>query len=547
MDYEKLAELIFPDVKETVQDLEKRFPKRNLKENAQVTRFAPSPTGYMHIGGLYAGLISSKFAKQSEGVFYLRIEDTDKKRELEGGVSEIINALKVFGINFDEGPFDGGEYLYAPYKQSERKDIYHICAKELMKKGFAYPCFAAAEDLEEIRKTQEEAKIDIGYYGEYAKSRNLSYEEIKENIEKGKEYVVRLKSPGKPENRIIYHDDVRGEIEMPENFMDIVLLKSDGIPTYHFAHTVDDHFMRTTLVVRGDEWLSSYPIHKQLFEVCGFEKVDYVHIAPIMKMDGSSKRKLSKRKDPEAGVNYYVEQGFPKEAVIEYLFTIANSNYEEWRMANPDKSNDEFKLTLEKMTNSGALFDIVKLTDISKEVISKKSVDECYENIKEWSAVYDKNLNEFAVSNEEMFKETIKLWKFNNGKVRKDIAKWSELSVQYDYLYSNFEKLAINYEFDEKYTKDQIKEVILKYLDDFYIGKDANAWFEKMKELGTSLGYCANMKEYKKNKEAYKGSVADVCGILRVAVTGRKNSPDLYTILTILGENEVKTRLKLVL
>ncbi len=541
MDYNKLAELIFPDIKGTVGELEERFPKRDLPDGAKVTRFAPSPTGYMHIGGLYAAMISRKIAKQSGGVFYLRIEDTDKKREVEDGVNEIINSLKKFGLEFDEGPFEGSPDVYAPYKQSERKEIYQICVKALMKKGLAYPCFATPEELDAIRAEQEKLKVDIGYYGEYAIARNYTYEEIEEKIKAGMPYVVRLKSPGVAGNYVRYTDDIRGDIDMPENIMDVVLLKSDGIPTYHFAHAVDDHFMRTNQVIRGDEWLASYPLHKQLFEVCGFEQPEYVHISPIMKAEGNGKRKLSKRKDPEAAVGFYQEQGYPAESVLEYLMTIANSNYEEWHAANQDKSIDDFVLSLSKMPVSGALFDMVKLNDVSKEMISTFDADTCYDKIMDWADEYDKNLYEFGTKDKESFIKTIELWKMSGNKVRKDVAKWSDLTEMFDYLYVPDDALKFDYEVDEKYTKEQLAEVINEYKKDMFLTSEN--WFADMKVMGEKLGYCPNVKEYKKAPEQYKGSITDICTIVRVAVTGKKNSPDLFTIMSVIGKDRTEARL----
>lgn len=541
MDYSKLAELIFPNIKGTVEELEERFPKRELPEGAKITRFAPSPTGYMHIGGLYAAMISRKIAKQSGGVFYLRIEDTDKKREVEDGVGEIIRSLKKFDLEFDEGPFAGGETVYAPYKQSERKEIYQICVKELMKKGLAYPCFCTAEELDEIRKKQEEAKEDLGYYGKYAVARNLTYEEVEEKINAGMPYVVRLKSPGTAGVYVRYSDPIRGNIDMPENIMDIVLLKSDGIPTYHFAHAVDDHFMRTNLVIRGDEWLASYPLHKQLFELCGFELPEYVHISPIMKAEGNGKRKLSKRKDPEAAVGFYLEQGYPSESVLEYLMTIANSNYEEWHMANPDKTIEDFTLSLSKMPVSGALFDMVKLNDVSKEMISTFTTEQCYDKIMAWAETYNQKLYEFAAAKKDDFLKTIDLWKMSGNKVRKDVAKWSDLTALFGYLYVPEDELALSYELDEKYTKEQLEEVIKEYQKDMFL--DSDNWFGQMKEMGERLGYCPNVKEYKKNPEGYKGSITDICTIVRVAVTGKKNSPDLFTIMNVIGKDRTASRL----
>ncbi|MCI9020650.1 MAG: glutamate--tRNA ligase [Eubacterium sp.] len=543
MDYHKLAELVFPDVTVTIQELEERFPRRNLKHGAYVTRFAPSPTGYMHIGGLYAALISRKLASQTDGIFYLRIEDTDKKREIEGGTQEIIQSLAGYGVGFDEGPFAGGEKAYGPYRQSERREIYQACAKELMKQGYAYPCFCTAEELDAVRAQQEEQKADIGYYGSFASCRSLEYEQVKEKIDAGMPFVVRLKSSGDAEKHIVYSDPIRGSIEMPENRMDLVLLKSDGIPTYHFAHVVDDHFMRTNLIVRGDEWMASYPLHKQMFDLCGFEEPAYLHISPIMKMDGSAKRKLSKRKDPEAAVSFYLEQGYPAESVIEYLFTIANSNYEEWHREHPEQSGQDFVLSMEKMPASGALFDMVKLTDVSRDIIAGFSVEECGQKISAWAEKYEPDLYRFAKKRREQFYETIGLWKMSGKKVRKDVAKWSELMTMFDYLYmpqDRFEQ-TVSYEIDEKYSKEQLRQAVAAYQKDLFL--ESENWFGQMKALGEPMGYCPDMKEYKKNPQEYTGSISDLCGIIRVAVTGHKNSPDLHTIMKVLGEETVQRRL----
>ena len=543
MDYHKLAELVFPDVTVTIQELEERFPRRNLKHGAYVTRFAPSPTGYMHIGGLYAALISRKLASQTDGIFYLRIEDTDKKREIEGGTQEIIQSLAGYGVGFDEGPFAGGEKAYGPYRQSERREIYQACAKELMKQGYAYPCFCTAEELDAVRAQQEEQKADIGYYGSFASCRSLEYEQVKEKIDAGMPFVVRLKSSGDAEKHIVYSDPIRGSIEMPENRMDLVLLKSDGIPTYHFAHVVDDHFMRTNLIVRGDEWMASYPVHKQMFDLCGFQAPDYLHISPIMKMDGTAKRKLSKRKDPEAAVSYYLEQGFPADSVKEYLLTVANSDYEEWHIANPEKSGEDFQLSISKMPVSGALFDMAKLLNVSREMIASFSISECEKQILAWAGIYEPDLYEFAMSHSKQFQETIGLWKMSGKKVRKDVAKWNELMQMFDYLYQPQDKFEqkVTYELDNKYTKEQLKEAVCAYKKDLFL--ETGKWFEQMKLLGEPMGYCPNMKEYKKHPEDYKGSISDLCSIIRVAVTGHKNSPDLYTIMKVLGEEVVRKRL----
>lgn len=544
MDNNKLAELIFPNIKGTAAELEEQFPKRNLPDGAYVTRFAPSPTGYMHIGGLYAAMISRKLAEQTKGIFYLRIEDTDRKREVEGGVNEIIQSLAGYGITFDEGPFSGSEKKYGPYKQSERKEIYQTCVKELIRKGFAYPCFCTSEELDQIRAEQEGKKVDIGYYGEYASCRSLTYKEIEDKIKAGIPYVIRLKSPGSSKNRIMYSDPIRKNIEMPENIMDLVLLKSDGMPTYHFAHVVDDHFMRTNLVVRGDEWMASYPVHKQMFDICGFEAPAYLHISPIMKMDGTAKRKLSKRKDPEAAVSYYLEQGFPAESVKEYLLTIANSNYEEWHAKNPALNEGEFHLSIKKLPSSGALFDMAKLTDVSREIIAAFSVEDCAQRIRAWAGKYEPDLYQFIEDHREQFHQTIQLWKVSGKKIRKDVAKWSELMTMFDYLYLPQEKFEkkVSYEIEEKFGKEQLKEAVTAYKQDLFL--NAENWFDQMKGLGETMGYCPNVKEYKKNPQDYKGSIADLCSMIRIAVTGHKNSPDLHTIMSVLGEEIVQKRLE---
>lgn len=542
MDNHKLAELIFPDIEEKLNDLEKKFPSRNLPKDAYVTRFAPSPTGYMHIGGLYTAMLSRILAQQTQGVFYLRIEDTDKKREVKGGTQGITQALEEFHISFDEGPIEGKEVIYGPYQQSQRKRIYQICVKELMKKGLAYPCFCSKDKLEELRREQEKQKVETGYYGEYAKCRDLTYEEIEENIKKKKPYVIRLKSPGNPEKKILYQDPIRGEIPMPENCMDLVLLKSDGIPTYHLAHVVDDHFMGTNLVLRGDEWLSSYPIHKQLFDVLKFSIPSYVHISPIMKFDGNGKRKLSKRKDLEAGVGYYLEQGYPVESVQEYLMTIANSNFEEWRKQNPTRQIEEFPFSFEKMSISGALLDIKKLDDISKEMIASMSLEECYQKILAWAAIHHKGIYQFAKERSETFKKSMQLWRISGKRIRKDISRWSQLPELFDYLYENEQALKLNYEIDETLTKDQMIEVINAYQEDLFL--QSEEWFEQVKKLAIPMGYCADRKKFKKNPEFYQGTMTDFCTVIRVAITGRKNSPDLQSIMQLLGETAVKHRLR---
>lgn len=546
MDYKKLAEIVFPNIYKDIAYLEEKFPERQLKEGAKVTRFAPSPTGYMHIGGLYVSIICERISKQSGGVFYLRIEDTDKKRQVEGGIDEIISALAKFDIKFDEGPFDdGSSEVYKPYCQSQRKEIYQICAKELMKKGLAYPCFCTAEELAQTRAEQEENKLDMGYYGRFAKCRELSLEQVEKLIDEGKPFVVRLKSQGDKEQSAVLFDQIKGKIEMPQNIMDIVILKSDGIPTYHFAHAVDDHFMRTNLVVRGDEWLSSFPVHEELFRSLGFKLPKYAHIAPIMKIDAETggKRKISKRKDPEASVTYYAEMGYPKESVIEYLLNIANSAFEEWRIKSPEKPYDEYPFKVKNIPTSGALFDMVKLDDVSREVVSKKTDEQCAKEITEWAEQYDQKLYNFINNKPQEFLNSIALWKRAGKKVRKDVAKWSELITMFDYIYTDFNG-EIKYEFFDEFDRQLSIDILEEYQKVYDAKDDANGWFEKVKQITDKLGLCSNMKEYKKNPENYKGSVADVSCVIRVAVTGKKNSPDLYTIIGVIGSDEMNRRIE---
>lgn len=543
MDWREVAALIFDDVEKEAAEIEAAYPRRNLKEGACVTRFAPSPTGYMHVGGLYAALVSWRMAAQSDGVFYLRIEDTDAKREIEDGIGQIVSALHQYGIEFDEGPFEPERGVYGPYIQSHRKQIYRAYVKRLMEEGGAYPCFCTEEALAAIRKEQEEKKEDMGYYGEYAACRKLSPEEAYERVKRGDKFVVRLRSNGDKEKKAVCHDLIKGDIELPENINDVVLLKTDGIPTYHAAHAIDDYLMGTTHVIRGDEWISSYPIHEQLFAAFGFRLPAYAHIAPIMKSENGSKRKLSKRKDPEAAVSYYSEQGYPKESLIEYMLTIANSDYEEWRRDNPEADNSEFEFRLSKMSVSGALFDIVKLNDISKRVIAEKTEEQLFEEIKAWAANYDEKLSAIIEADEEKFKGSIKLWKYNGNKVRRDVGKWSDLSEMYPYLY-NLEKTIDAYEFDETRPKEDIIELLDAYLEGYEFDTDAEKWFEDVKVIAGAKNYCANKKEYKANPEAYKGMIADACGMLRVAVTGHKNTPDLYSIIQFVGKDIFEARVR---
>ena len=497
MDYKDLANLIFPEAKE-ISYYEEKYPKRELEEGAIVTRFAPSPTGFVHLGSLYQVVTARKVAKQTNGVFFVRVEDTDQKREVEGGVTGIIQSLKDFGLTPDEGMISDTDEIgkYGPYKQSLRKDIYQAYAKYLIEQGKAYPCFASAEELEEMRAKQEAAKIRPGYYGVWAKYRNLSTEEAAEKIRNGEDYIIRLKSPGREDRKIKHHDVIKGNVDFPENDTDIVIIKADGLPTYHFAHAVDDHLMGTTHVIRGDEWLSSVPLHLQLFQMLGFKAPKYAHIAPIMKEDEGGKRKLSKRKDPEAAVSYYTEIGVPKEAVIEYLLNIANSNFELWRKQNPNASIDEFDLQLNKMSVSGALFDMVKLLDVSKTVISKMTAEEVYNRANEWALKYDEELARILEDKEY----ALKVFGIERGnkKPRKDISKWSDVKENLDYMYDEyFYAKEQNHEYQVINEKEDIKKILSLYIEKYYDeNDDKQTWFDKMKDLAEEKGYAREVKEY---------------------------------------------------
>lgn len=541
MDYRELAEFIFPNITKTPADYEKEYPKRNLDGGAKVTRFAPSPTGFLHIGGLFAAYCAERAAHSTGGVFYLRIEDTDKKREVENGVSGIVEGLGAFGIEFDEGMITETEEKggYGPYIQSARKDIYQAYCKDLVRRGLAYPCFCTAEELSEIREKQEADKLLPGYYGNFAKCRDLSLEEIKKRIQNGEPYVVRLRSWGKEEGKIAFDDGIKGRIEMPENITDIVLLKTDGIPTYHFAHAIDDHLMGTTDVIRGDEWISSAPIHLQLFEALGFEAPGYSHISPIMKEDEETggKRKLSKRKDPEAAVSFYHEAGFPKEAVLEYLLTIANSNYEEWRRGNPDADRNSFEFSLKHMSKAGALFDLLKLTDISKTFIAGLTAGEVYERVLEWAQKYNREFEKRISDNPEYAKSIFSIER-GNEKPRKDIAKWEDVPSYIEYFYTRPEK----FDFPENLSYDNMIKILEEYKKVYTGGETEEDWFPNVREMSEALGYAKAPKIYKKDPDSYLGHVGDVSTVIRVAVTGRRNTPDLLQILKVLGYSEVQER-----
>lgn len=545
MSLQQLADLIFPDVTKTPADYAAMYPKRELPEGAQVTRYAPSPTGFQHIGGVFAALVNERIAKQSGGVFYLRIEDTDQKREVEGAIEDTIATMHNFGMDFDEGMT--GETTskgnYGPYKQSERAEIYKTFAKDLIVRGLAYPCFMTADELNEMREKQTAEKVTPGCYGKYAIYRDLSADEAIEKIKAGKPYILRLKSPGNEANRIEFTDLIKGETSFPENVQDVVIIKADGLPTYHFAHAIDDHFMGTTAVIRGEEWLSSLPIHVQLFDVLGFERPNYAHIPNVMKLDGDAKRKLSKRKDPESAVSYYREEGYPKDSVVEYLLNIINSTFEEWRMENPRADYHDFPVALDKMSKSGALFDLVKLNDVSKDVISKMPADKVYDLYTAWAKDFDQEMYDLATKHEQMTREIFNIDK-EGPKPRKDYGKWSEVKEKICYFYDELftAETAEMVELPKNVTMEAAKEIIKAYAAGYNYDTDQETWFNELKEMAVAMGYTADRKAYKKTPEAFKGMVSDVAGAVRSAISHRTNTPDLFTIMHIIGEDAVRAR-----
>ena len=547
MDYKDLADLIFPDAKD-ISYYEEKYPERDLPEGAIVTRFAPSPTGFVHIGGLYQALVARTIANKTKGVFFLRIEDTDQKREVENGVTGIVNSLIDFDMKPDEGMISDKEEIgnYGPYKQSLRREIYQAYAKYLIAQGKAYPCFCTPEDGEELRKKQEAAKLRPGYYGVWAKCRNISVEEAIQKIKNGEQYIIRFKSPGREDRKIKHKDVIKGNVDFPENDLDIVIIKADGLPTYHFAHAVDDHLMRTTHVIRSDEWLSSVPLHLQLFHELGFKAPKFAHISPIMKNDNGGKRKLSKRKDPEAAVDYYKKEGIPSEAVKEYLLNIANSTFENWRRANPDKDISEFDFQLNKMSVSGALFDMVKLLDISKTVISKMTAQEVYERILTWSKDYDEELMKMLEDKDYALK--VLGIERGNKKPRKDISKWSDAKENIEYMYDEkFFAKTQEYPYQPAISdKEDISKILDLYIEKYYdVSDDKQAWFDKIKALSVEMGYAGEVKEFKANPGMYKAHVGDVSTVLRVALTSRTNTPDMYEIMQVLGKERIAKRFEI--
>ena len=546
MDYKELADIIFPNAKE-ISYYEEKYPERDLPEGAMVTRFAPSPTGFVHIGGLFGATVDRKMAQQTGGIFILRIEDTDQKREIENGVVQIVESLKDFDIIPDEGMTGENSEIgnYGPYKQSERKDIYQAYAKSLIAKGLAYPCFATTEELEEMRQKQEALKIRPGYYGKWAKYRNIPADIAAEKIKNGENYIIRMKSQGNENRKIRHHDLIKGNIDFPENDQDIVIIKSDGLPTYHFAHAIDDHLMHVTHVIRADEWVSSIPLHLELFHLLEFKTPKYAHTAAIMKEENGGKRKISKRKDPEAAVSYYHEEGIPTDAVVEYLLNIANSNFENWRRTNQDKKIDDFQLELNKMSVSGAVFDLVKLLDISKNVISKYSAEKIYEETVVWAKRYDTEL-ERLLKNDKEYAILVFNIERGNIKPRKDIAKWSDVKNSIIYMYDDeFDNMKEEYAFQKITNKEEIKTILKEYITSYYNKEDTKQiWFDKMKDLAEKLGYAREVKEYKQEPERYKGHVGDISTVLRVALTRRANTPDLYEIMQIIGEERIQKRFR---
>lgn len=538
MNYKELAELLYPEVTTTIEDLEKMYPERNLPEGAEVCRFAPSPTGRMHMGNMYAAFIPEVFAHQSNGVFILRIEDTDEKRSIENGIEHIVNDLGEFNYIIDESPVTGGNY--GPYKQRDRLNIYHTVAKYLVSIGRAYPCFCTEEELTEMRTHQEDIKDRIGYYGHYAKCRNLLMEEIKKHLENKDKWVLRLKSMGDFNKKVEFNDLIKGKLELPENDIDQVLIKSDGVPPYAFAHVCDDHYMRVTTVTRDDSYISSLTYHLEIWDACGFKAPKFAHLLPLNKKDGDKVRKISKRKDPEAAVAFYHERGIPVEAIKLYFATLVNSNFEEWFIANPDKTYKDFKFTFDKMSTSGSLYDLEKLINISKNYISRLKAEEVFNLVDVWSRTYDKEFNELINKYKDYTINVLNIER-EVERPRKDIESFSavkrEIGYMYDELFFNEEK---TFERKDYYSK----ELLEYYIDNVYDeADDKQTWFNKIKEMCPKFGFASETKEYKKNPENYKGSVAHACEVIRVSVTNRTMTPDLYEILKLLGKDRIKERI----
>ena len=541
MDTKILADLLFPQVTDTPESLEEKYPLRQVPEGAVITRMAPSPTGFVHLGNLVQGLTSERMAHQSGGVLFLRVEDTDAKREVPGAVEVLIDTLKHYGIAFDEGATKDADFgVYGPYRQRQRAAIYHVYAKKLVTEGMAYPCFCTEEELAAMREKQEAAKQTTGYYGSYAVWRDRSLEDIQAQLDAGNPWVLRFRSTGNIANQFKFNDLVKGDLTITENDVDHVLLKSDGIPTYHFAHAVDDHLMRTTHVVRGDEWLPTLPFHIQLFKALGFKLPKYVHIGPLMKMDGTSKRKLSKRKDPELALTFYKAEGFPVEAVYEYIMTLLNSNYEDWRRANPDAPATDFKFSPKKLNPAGNLFDYAKLTDVSKNEIARMDAQKVYSLLTAWAKEFDPDFGEKLESDPEYATAILAIGR-GGKKPRKDLATWKEAKPYMGFFYDEYLEKPV---FDEKFSAETIKTVLTKFLAVYDPADDSSEWFNKVKAITEEIGFTTDMKAYKADPTAFPGTVADVSGFLRLAITGKQNAPDLYTVMQILGADRSKARIQ---
>lgn len=543
MNYNDLANLLYPNVTMTIDDLEKKYPERNLPKGAEVTRFAPSPTGRMHLGNLYAAFIPEVIAKQTNGIFIVRIEDTDQKRKIENGIELGIIDLEHYDYKVDEHPIKGGEY--GPYVQTNRLDIYNTVAKYLVSIGKAYPCFCSEEDLTIMREKQEKRKDRIGYYGRYAKCRNLSFDEIKTRINNGDKWVLRLKSTGNFNKKIIFKDLIKGIIELPENDLDQVLVKSDGIPPYAFAHVCDDHFMRITTVTRDDSYIASIPYHLELWNACGFKTPKFAHILPLNIKDGDSIRKISKRKDPEAAAIYYHEKGVPIESIKLYFATLMNSNFDGWYLQNPDKSYRDFEFSFNKMSKNGALFDLEKIVNISRNYISKLTAVEVYNNLLEWTLEFDKSFADLITKHKDYTISILNIER-EQKKPRKDFSCYSEIK---SYIWYMYKELFVNVSYEWQGINDikKIKHILVDYVDNYYdINDDKDVWFNKMKELTKKYNYCSDVKEYKNNPNNYNGSIIDISMMIRVALTSKTMTPDLYEIMKLLGIDEIKNRINLI-
>ncbi len=541
--YDELAALMFPNITKTPADYEAQFPPRSLPDGARVTRIAPSPTGYLHLGTFFTSMVNRMTADATNGVFFFRLEDTDKKREVEGGADDILKGMNDFGLTIDEG-FVAPEIIrgdYGPYQQSKRAEIYHAYVKSLVAQNLAYPCFCTEEARQAAREQQEQSKDRTGYYGRYAVCRQLTPEQAYKRIQNGEPYVVRLRSMGSEEHRIKFDDMIKGTIEMPENDEDIVLLKSDGIPTYHFAHAVDDHLMRTTHVIRGDEWISSVPKHLQLFKTLGFKPPKYAHVSPIMVEDNGNKRKLSKRKDPQAAMHFYAQQGYPAASVLEYLLTIANSDFEDWRRANQAAPLKAFKFNLKKMSVSGALFDLDKLNDVSKTVIARMDAATVEQQVEAWAKEYDEAFAAL-LRRDKAYATGIFAIDRGNTKPRKDIARWSDVPDYVSYFFEETYKNTL--ELPETIAPADAAAVLRAYAAVYNPADDKDAWFATVKSICTDLGFSPDVKAYKANPTEFKGHVGDVSTVIRIAITGRRNTPDLCSIMRLLGNNTVQARLQ---